>query len=96
MHGVATEKVAGGKLLRVKVDCSDVIKHVSITGDFFLHPEEGIEKIESAIFGLNVNDSEEKITDIIKEVIEENGIELIGIDAEAIARNIKAAMKSDV
>ena len=95
MHGVATEKVAGGKLLRVKVDYDDVIKRASITGDFFLHPEESIEKIESAIFGLNVNDSESKITNIIKEVIEENSIELIGIDAEAIARNIKAAMRQE-
>ncbi len=93
MHGVATEKVPSGKLLRVKVDYDDIIRHVSITGDFFLHPEEGIEKIESALFGLNANDGEEKITSIIKEVIEENNIELIGVDAEAIARNIKAAMK---
>ena len=94
MHGVATEKVPGGKLLRVKVDYSDVIKHVSITGDFFLYPEESIEKIESALFGLSVNDSEEKITNVINEVINENSIELIGIDASAIARTIKTAIKS--
>lgn len=95
MHGVSTEKVAGGKLLRVKVDYDDVITRASITGDFFLHPEESIEKIESALFGLNVSDSEEKITDIINEVIKENDIELIGVDAEAIARNIKAAMRQE-
>lgn len=94
MHGIATEKVPGGKLLRVKIDYDDVIRNVSITGDFFLHPEESIEKIESALFGINVNDNEEKIINIINEVIKENNIELIGIDAEAIARTIKAAIRS--
>lgn len=95
MHGVATEKVPGGKFLRIRVDYEDVIKHVSITGDFFLHPEEFIEKIESALFGIDVNDSQENIENVVKEVIKNNSIEIIGIDAEAIARNVKAAIASE-
>lgn len=91
MYGVATEKVPGGKLIRVKVYYDDVITDISITGDFFLHPEEGIENIESSLFGINVDDGEEKIASIINEVIKENNIELIGVDAQAIARNVKAA-----
>ena len=43
MHGEATEKVPGGKLLRIKVDYEDKINTVVITGDFFAHPEECIQ-----------------------------------------------------
>lgn len=93
MHGVSTEKIPGGKLLRVKVDYNKVIKEVSITGDFFLYPEESIEKIELALFGLDINDSEEKMVGIINEVLKENNIQLVGIDPSSIARNVKAAMK---
>ena len=95
MHGVATEKVPGGKLLRVKVDYDDIIKHVSITGDFFLHPEESIEKIEAAMSGLRTNESESNIVGIIKEVAKEHGIELVGISPEDIARTLKAAIKAE-
>ena len=93
MHGVSTEKIPGGKLLRVKVDYNTVIRDVSITGDFFLHPEESVEKIESALFGINVNDSEEKIEGIIHSVIKQHKIQMIGVDPASIARNIKAAIK---
>ena len=93
MHGVSTEKIPGGKLLRVKIDYNKVIRDVSITGDFFLYPEEAIEKIESALFGLDIRDSEEKMIGIINEVLKENNIQLVGIDPQSIARNIKAAIK---
>ncbi len=96
MYGVSTEKVPGGKLVRVKVYYDDVITDISITGDFFLHPEESIEKIESALLGLKVNDGEEKIASIINEVVKENDIELIGVDAQAIARNVKVAVKKNI
>ena len=92
MHGVSTEKVPGGKLLRVKVDYSATIKRVSITGDFFLHPEEAIEKIELSLKGLNANESEQSIAGIIKEVATRHDIDMIGVDPEAIARNVKKAI----
>ena len=44
------KKVEGGKLLRIEADISEnKIKDISITGDFFLHPEEKIFEIEDAL-----------------------------------------------
>jgi len=47
--GKASRKVPGGKLIRIKVVFSDIIESVQITGDFFLHPEDSLLKIEEAI-----------------------------------------------
>ncbi|OQA61826.1 MAG: hypothetical protein BWY40_00445 [bacterium ADurb.Bin270] len=45
-------KVHGGKMLRAKVCVEDgKIKDAMITGDFFLHPEEDISKIEKLFAG---------------------------------------------
>jgi lipoate-protein ligase A len=45
-------KVEGGKMLRARGEVSDGrIASVTITGDFFLHPEEAIESLETALAG---------------------------------------------
>ena len=93
MEGVASEKVVGGKLVRVKVTYDDVITDVKITGDFFLHPEEKIEDIEKSLFGVKVNADEKVFVEIINDVVKENNIELIGVTPEAIAKVIKEAIK---
>ena len=93
MQGVATEKVPGGKLLRIYVDYGEKINSVKITGDFFLHPEEAVEEIEKSLSGVKVNTEENLLTSIISNVVSTNKIELIGITPEAIARVIKGAMR---
>lgn len=93
MKGIATEKVQGGKLLRIKVDYDEVINSVQITGDFFLHPEEAIEDIEKSLFGVKVDSEENVFLNIVSEVVQKKGIELIGITPEAIAKVVKGAMK---
>ncbi|MBI1971809.1 MAG: hypothetical protein HYS53_00770 [Candidatus Aenigmarchaeota archaeon] len=92
MHGVSTEKVAGGKLLRVKVDFEERIKNVQITGDFFAHPEDIIEKIEASLGNLGLDSSEEQIREKIENVIAKTGADVVGIDAAAIARNVIKAI----
>lgn len=91
MEGTSTEKVIGGKLLRVKVEFDSVFKRVQITGDFFAHPEDGIEEIEKSLFGLETSKDENFLTLKIKEVTEKNKLTLVGISAEDIARNLKKA-----
>ena len=93
MQSEAMEKVPGGKLLRIKVAYDDKITKVDITGDFFAHPEECIEKIENQITGLPVDFKQKKFTECLTEFIERNQYELIGIDAEAIIRVLKEALK---
>jgi lipoate---protein ligase len=50
-------KAAGGKLLRVRIaaaadaDGVTVIQSITITGDFFMHPEEAIEDLERLLTG---------------------------------------------
>lgn len=92
MRGVSEEKVPGGKLLRIKVDYSDKIENVQITGDFFLHPEESITKIEESLKGLDKNIAENDMADKISKKMEEEHIEMIGVDAVSIARVLKRAM----
>lgn len=49
----ADYKVKGGKLLRVRLQVSEDahIAALSITGDFFMHPEEALETLEQALLG---------------------------------------------
>ncbi|MEM5871326.1 MAG: lipoate protein ligase C-terminal domain-containing protein [Candidatus Aenigmatarchaeota archaeon] len=60
-------KVEGGKLLRIEVEIeNDIVKQIKITGDFFIHPEEGILLIEKAIKGSSINEIAKKINEIVK------------------------------
>lgn len=93
MQGVAAEKVQGGKLVRVRVDYGEKINDVKITGDFFLHPEEGIADMEKSLSGLEKNIQEEEIADKIREVVRSKDITLIGVTEDAVARLVKEAMK---
>ncbi len=92
MQGVSTEKVAGGKLLRVKVGFDEKINSISIEGDFFAHPEDVVENIEKSLIGIGVGESENHITERISDAVSGNNAELVGIDAASIARNIIKAM----
>lgn len=95
MHGVATEKVPGGKLLRIKVDYSDKIERVQITGDFFLHPEDKLLLIEESLRGLKTDEEEARIADIVNNVVASSSIQLVGIDPQSIARTLKRAVKNE-
>ncbi|MBS7631370.1 hypothetical protein KEJ47_07340 [Candidatus Bathyarchaeota archaeon] len=45
-------KVPGGKLLRVKSEVTEgKISFIRVTGDFFMTPEEDLERLEEALIG---------------------------------------------
>ena len=92
MNGISTEKVSGGKLLRIKVSFDSKIEFISITGDFFAHPENVIENIEKSLVGINADSTENDIGLVVKKVLDDNNAELIGIDIESIARNTVKAI----
>ncbi len=92
MQGVSTEKVAGGKLLRVKVDFDSKINKVQITGDFFAHPEDVIEKIENSLVGLGKDSSESSIQKKVQDTIIAESADIVGVDASSIARNLVKAL----
>ncbi|MDD1770125.1 MAG: hypothetical protein LUO79_03475 [Methanomassiliicoccales archaeon] len=60
-------KVRGGKLFRIRIwREGDVAVGVSLTGDFFLEPEEGIERLESALLQAYTSPGPEAATKIIE------------------------------
>jgi hypothetical protein len=79
----AEEKVPGGKLVRVTVLPDG---QVEISGDFFMHPEEGITLIEDALGRLDVTMRATEIEQLLGGVIAEANIELIGVDVPVIVR----------
>ena len=93
MEGFAEQKVPGGKLVSVKVEYDEKINSVQVLGDFFLHPEDTIYKIEKAIVGTSVNADSAEIAGKISKVLAFAGAELIGVTPEAIAETVKMAVK---
>ncbi len=84
-------KVEGGKLLRIKVDVQEnLIKNVSIEGDFFAHPENTIEQIEQELTNKEIDSDLEKI---VQEIIDKNNAELVGVTAKDINEVILEALK---
>jgi len=56
--GHAEFKVPGGKLLAAETSVDDgCLTEVKLTGDFFMHPEEAIEKLEEALTGIRILDA---------------------------------------
>ncbi len=88
----AKQKVKEGKVVKVEVDCDELIRNVRITGDFFLHPEDILEEMETSMVGLERNADEETIISNIQKVIADRDVQMIGISPGSIARLIKEAL----
>jgi lipoate-protein ligase A len=88
MLGRVVFKVPGGKLLKVAVECEgDRIVKVRITGDFFMHPEDALEKLEGRLGGVRVGE----VGDVVGESLADVG--LYGVDVESIVKAIREAVK---
>ncbi|MFH1588573.1 MAG: lipoate protein ligase C-terminal domain-containing protein [Candidatus Diapherotrites archaeon] len=86
-------KIPEGKLVKISLDFeNNVINSVKITGDFFLHPENGLELIESSLKGIELE--KEKIIESIDVVVKQNSLELFGLTSEGIAEAILMAKES--
>ncbi|MGA3021028.1 MAG: lipoate protein ligase C-terminal domain-containing protein [Candidatus Micrarchaeales archaeon] len=93
MEHFAEYKVPGGKLLSVRLESGKKIEKIRIFGDFFLHPEEAISKIENSLIGMEANASKEKISESISKTITNEKVELFGVTPEAIAHTIRMAIE---
>jgi lipoate-protein ligase A len=76
------EKVPGGKLARLSLSQGKV----TLSGDFFIYPEDGIFLIEDMLSRLDGSETLEVVETMLTDVIMENKLELIGLDPQAIAR----------
>lgn len=93
MIAYASRKVREGKLVKVEVEYGEVIRKIKITGDFFLHPEEILEKIEKGLLGLKKDASMETIASKIQRIVSAHGAQMIGVSPESLAMVIKEALK---
>lgn len=83
----AIYKVPNGKLLKIFLDESDgEIASIKITGDFFAHPEENIEKLEMHLRGCQLKP--EILESKIQEFFKKNPTELFGLDVGSIISTI--------
>lgn len=61
-------KPTGGKLLQVKLTIKDnLIKSCSLSGDFFIYPEEALEQLENFLKEKSITNLEEKIISFLKD-----------------------------
>jgi hypothetical protein len=87
-------KIPGGKLVKVKLRiASGKIEEVKILGDFFLHPEETILRIEEALIGST--EDETYLEETIEKKLIETEATLIGASAADIAKTILMAWDID-
>lgn len=97
MEYIATTKVSGGKLLRVKAETEGsepkmIVTSVSLTGDFFMHPEDGIIELEKCLAGMPARTEVRTYVSKLNDVIHGNGYELIGFSASDIAQTLYDAL----
>ena len=79
-------KVPDGKVVRIEMDYDEKIRKISITGDFFMHPENAIDKINEALIGVELK--EELVFDAIMKIVEQEKIEFFGADPTSLTRAI--------
>ncbi|WP_396278517.1 lipoyl protein ligase domain-containing protein [Glutamicibacter creatinolyticus] len=85
-------KVVGGKLVIADLDSADgVITASNINGDFFLEPDEALEDLNRALIGLPTDATHSTIREAVVSGLRE-GAEMIGFDAEAVARVVRRAL----
>ncbi len=90
--GTAGRKVKGGKLLRVSLEHDGgVITEIVITGDFFLHPEEGLARLEEKLRGASLRESERDLAARIEALIAEDRLTVLGFGPADLAATIKEA-----
>lgn len=83
-------KVPNGKLLKIFFEeDAGTISVIKITGDFFMYPEENIERLEKTLAGCAV--SPEKIKIRLEDFLRAHPTQFFGLDAEALIHCITTA-----
>ena len=89
MQSKSIYKVPNGKLLKIFLkydEKNNLIKEISITGDFFIYPEEAIELIENIL--KNTLLKKEILLENINSIITKHKIQFIGLNAEGLTEGI--------
>lgn len=90
LHG--EYKVAGGKLVVVDLEVVDGrFANVSLSGDFFLEPDEALEDINRALTGLAETSTATDISAAVTDSLPEGAV-LFGFSADAVAVTVRRAL----
>lgn len=90
MHG--EYKVPGGKLVVVDLDVEDdVLTNVRISGDFFLEPDEALERMTSAVEGLPAGSSAQQIQEAMDNSVLPTDV-LFGLTTHGVAIAVRRAL----
>lgn len=74
------KKVPEGKLVRVKAKIEDdIIYDISLWGDFFLEPTDGLEKLQECFKGCGLDEVNK-----IKRRVDNKSLSLIGFSVETV------------
>ncbi len=85
-------KMNNEKLVRISLEKEDVlIKTINISGDFFIHPENGISLLEDALIGVKIEKG--YLKEALDREVKDNHLELIGISTETIEYGILEVSK---
>lgn len=76
----ASRKVEGGKMVKLSVEDD----RVSVTGDFFMHPEEEVAGVEDVV-AEHVDAEVDEIEEAVEGYLSGNDVELLGVSTRDIA-----------
>jgi lipoate-protein ligase A len=85
-------KVPGGKLVVADLDVvDDQVRTAQISGDFFLEPDDALERINGALAGLPIALPAAQIAARVRGVLGD-GVEMLGFSPEAVAVAVRRAL----
>ncbi|MDE9364531.1 biotin/lipoate A/B protein ligase family protein [Luteipulveratus sp. YIM 133132] len=85
-------KVPGGKLVAVDVEVAGGrLSQVSVSGDFFLEPDEALEDIDAALVGMPEDASVDQLASAITGALDDS-VSLIGFSPEAVGVAVRRAL----
>ncbi len=78
-----TYKAPQGKLLRIEAEIENsVIQSIKITGDFFVHPENNLLKMEKALPGVKTD----RVKETIENFVSKNKTEIVGFTPDDLQK----------
>ncbi|NLI04574.1 MAG: lipoate--protein ligase family protein [Actinomycetaceae bacterium] len=84
-------KVAGGKLVAVDVDVIDgKLANVSVSGDFFLEPDEAIDDVNAALEGMSAESTAEEYAAAVEQATQ--NATLIGFTPDVVGIAVRRAL----
>ena len=85
-------KVPGGKLVAADVTVTDgFLSSVAISGDFFLEPDDALERIDAALVGQPADARVVQLTEAIEAALDDT-VTLVGFGPESIAIAVRRAL----